>query len=498
MESTITSTSVIAITDDLGGYIKSSWILTAYWLTSGAFQIIWSRLSDIIGRKVAIMTSIFIFTAFSGACGGSQTVFQLIMFRWLQGIGGCGVLALGQLVFFELVPPEKYTAYTALITSVIASSLVTGPLIGGGITLHGEWRWVFLINVPIGVIALAVVAWLFPRPLWNEPVAKEVDTESLRHRLLKHLDILGAILLLGACLLLSTGLQQAALGYSFDSAFVLPLLVVSGVFAVAFFTWQWYNTTRRTEPQPVFPWRFCQSRIRMGIILTSWFSGGVVSTCVFQIPQRFMTANGMSPFDAAARLLAFGAFVPVGSGLTGILLGKLRIRPFLVIGFGAILQVVGAALLSRSSTEYDVHSSQYGFQVIIGIGLGFVMPALIYLLPYTMEKRDLATATATVSQFRILGGLIAVSIGASITTRNISSNLAHVVPPDFLGLILERTEALHLLDGEVARRAREVFGNGYNLQMDLGIGLAAAQIPATLLMWTWQNYSKEELEEKSE
>ncbi|KAI1480109.1 MFS general substrate transporter [Daldinia eschscholtzii] len=491
MESTITSTSLIAITDDLGGYIKSSWILTAYWLTSGAFQIIWARLSDVIGRKVAIMSSVFIFTAFSGACGGSQTVFQLIMFRWLQGIGGCGVLALGQLIFFELVPPEKYTAYTALITSVIASSLVTGPLIGGGITLRGEWQWVFLINVPIGVIALAALAWLFPRPLWNEPVAKEVNLGSLGRRLLKHLDIIGAILLLGACLLLATGLQQASLGYSFDSAFVLPLLVLSGVFGVAFFTWQWYITTRRTQPQPVFPWRFCQSRIRMGIILNSWFSGGVVSTCVFQIPQRFMTANGMSPFDAAARLLAFGVFVPVGSGLTGILLGRLRIRPVIVIAFGAILQIVGAALLARSSAEYNVHPSQYGFQVIIGIGLGFVMPALIYLLPYTMEKRDLATATATVSQFRILGGLIAVSIGASITTRNISSNLEHIVPSDLLGLILERTEALRLLDRETARSAREVFAKGYNLQMDLGTGLAAAQIPATLLMWTWKNYSKE-------
>ncbi|OTB15832.1 hypothetical protein K445DRAFT_300593 [Daldinia sp. EC12] len=491
MESTITSTSLIAITDDLGGYIKSSWILTAYWLTSGAFQIIWARLSDVIGRKVAIMSSVFIFTAFSGACGGSQTVFQLIMFRWLQGIGGCGVLALGQLIFFELVPPEKYTAYTALITSVIASSLVTGPLIGGGITLRGEWQWVFLINVPIGVIALAALAWLFPRPLWNEPVAKEVNLGSLGRRLLKHLDIIGAILLLGACLLLATGLQQASLGYSFDSAFVLPLLVLSGVFGVAFFTWQWYITTRRTQPQPVFPWRFCQSRIRMGIILNSWFSGGVVSTCVFQIPQRFMTANGMSPFDAAARLLAFGVFVPVGSGLTGILLGRLRIRPVIVIAFGAILQIVGAALLARSSAEYNVHPSQYGFQVIIGIGLGFVMPALIYLLPYTMEKRDLATATATVSQFRILGGLIAVSIGASITTRNISSNLKHIVPSDLLGLILERTEALRLLDRETARSAREVFAKGYNLQMDLGTGLAAAQIPATLLMWTWKNYSKE-------
>ncbi|GAW24967.1 hypothetical protein ANO14919_145640 [Xylariales sp. No.14919] len=470
MESTITSTAVIAITNDLGGYTKASWIVTAYWLTSGAFQIFWARLSDIIGRKVAIMSSIFIFTAFSGACGGSQTVFQLIMLRWLQGVGGCGILALGQLIFFELVPPEKYTAYTALVTSVIASSLVTGPLIGGGITLDQEqWKWIFLLNLPVGGIALLVLGWLFPRPLWNEPAAKQIGNLSVGSRIFKNLDILGAVLLLGACLLLSTGLQQASIGYAFNSAFVLPLLAVSAVFAVAFVVWEWHITTQREQPQPVFPWRFFQSRIRMGIILCSWFSGGVVSTCIFQIPQRFITANGMSPFAAAARLLAFGAFVPLGSGFTGVLLGKLRIRPVVVIGTGAVLQLIGAACL------------------------GFVMPALIYLLPYTMEKRDLSTATATVSQFRILGGLIAVSIGASITTRNISANLRGVVPPSYLAMILERTETINLLSAESAKLARQVFGKGYNLQMDLGIGLAAAQLPATLLMWTWKNYSKDEL-----
>ena len=146
MESTITSTSVITITDDLGGYIKSSWMLTAYWLTSGAFQIIWAKISDIAGRKPTIITACSIFTVFSGACGGSQTVIQLIMFRWLQGIGGCGILALGQLIFFELVPPEKYPPYIALVTVVVALSLVVGPIIGGGITDHGNWRWVFLIK----------------------------------------------------------------------------------------------------------------------------------------------------------------------------------------------------------------------------------------------------------------------------------------------------------------------------------------------------------------
>jgi predicted MFS family arabinose efflux permease len=102
-----------------------------------------------------------------------------------------------------------------------------------------------------------------------------------------------------------------------------------------------------------------------------------------------MTTNGLSPFDAAARLLVFGAPVVVGSGLTGILLGRLKLRPVVVIAAGSTLQLIGTTLLARSSLEYRIHTSQYAFQVLVGLGLGLVMPALIYLLPYTMDRKDL-------------------------------------------------------------------------------------------------------------
>lgn len=122
--------------------------------------------------------------------------------------------------------------------------------------------------MPIGVTALLLLGWLFPRPMFNEPAAKlSTQKDSVARNIIKRLDMVGTVLLLGSCLLLATGLQQAALGYSFSSAFVLPLLVCSGPFCIAFFTWQWFITTRRSLPEPIFPWRFCQSRVRFGTIL---------------------------------------------------------------------------------------------------------------------------------------------------------------------------------------------------------------------------------------
>lgn len=122
-------------------------------------------------------------------------------------------------------------------------------------------------SVPIGVWALLTLAWLFPRVLWNEAAAKRDMSTSLIRHLFKRLDIIGTVLLLGTCLLLTTGLEQAAIGYSFLSAFVLPLLICAGPFCIAFFIWQWYITIRRSQQEPVFSWRFCQSRVCIGIIL---------------------------------------------------------------------------------------------------------------------------------------------------------------------------------------------------------------------------------------
>ncbi|ORY07384.1 major facilitator superfamily domain-containing protein [Clohesyomyces aquaticus] len=482
MESTITSTSVITITDDLGGYIKAWWVLTAYWLTAGAFQIIWAKISDIVGRKICLISALVIFTVFSGACGASQSVIQLIQFRWLQGIGGCGVLGLGQLLFFELVPPAKYPLFIGIVTAVLALSLVIGPLIGGGITVHGNWRWVFLVNVPIGVATILGTLFLFPRKLFNEPAARRSEELSFR-QVMQRVDFLGCFLLLGTCLLLTTGLQQAAVGYEFTSKFVLPLLVCTAPFLVAFVVSQWFITTRRVYPEPVFPWRFCQRRARLGMMVIIWLSGGVLSTFVVQVPQRFMAVNGLSSLAAASRLLAFGALVPVGSSIALPLMNKFRIPPFAVLFGSAVLQILGTALLSQASTAQHVNPSQYGYQVLVGLGVGATISVVITMIPLVMENRDVSVATAAQSQLRILGGLVAVAIGATVTTRHLKSQLENVLPANILAALLQKLETINLLKGETLDTTRVAFGRAYNRQMMIAVGFSAVQLLAVALLW---------------
>ena len=271
-------------------------------LTQG-LQMIWAKLSDIAGRKYTLIAALLIFTLFSALCGASQTLIQLIMFRWCQGIGGCGVYALTQLLFMEIVPKRKFPQYMAGVSMVLALSLITGPLLGGGITLHGSWRWIFLlkyvsslkklieptdimISVPVGVLTAVSLCFTLPRTLFNEPAAQQKHPIFSKHTL-RRLDFLGATLMLGTLVLLATGLQQASLDYAWLSNKVLPLLVASAPFAIAFFTWQWYATQRRTNPEPVFPWRFCQSRIQLGMIMYVYQIlplSQTILTCTLEIP----------------------------------------------------------------------------------------------------------------------------------------------------------------------------------------------------------------------
>ncbi|KAI4917970.1 uncharacterized protein J4E92_008909 [Alternaria infectoria] len=483
LESTVISTAIVDITDELGGYEKSSWLFTAYMLTYCSLQMIWAKLSDIAGRKYTLIASLLIFTIFSALCGASQTLIQLIMFRWCQGIGGCGVYALTQLMFMEIAPPGKLPKYMAGVSMVLALSLITGPLLGGGITLHGSWRWIFLLNVPVGVLTAVSLCFTLPRTLFNEPAAQQTYPIFSKHSL-NRLDFLGATLMLGTLVLLATGLQQASLDYAWSSNKVLPLLVVSAPFAVAFFTWQWYITQRRTNPEPVFPWRFCQSRIQLGMIINTYLSGTVMFVCIAQIPQRFITVNGLSPLAAAARLLTYGAFVPFGSGIAGAMMGKPRIPPCWIILGGSLMEILGIALLSQIDTSSHIDASQYAFQIIAGTGTGLVNSGLILLVPYAMDKRDLAVGSAATSQFRTLGGLVGIAIVTSISTPYIRSHLTDILPLELAESLLERTELVQTLSPETLERVRQVFGEAYNLQVKVLIGFAVAKVPVTGMMWT--------------
>ncbi|KAH8722881.1 major facilitator superfamily domain-containing protein [Phaeosphaeriaceae sp. PMI808] len=470
IEITIVNTALITISNDLQSFKLSSWIVTAYLLTYvhvaplrltlPGFLIICSKLSDILGRKPVLLVSIATFTIWAGACGAAQTPNQLV---WAQ-------------------PPEKIPKAAAAVSVVIAFALVLGPIFGGAINQSSTWRWVFLFNVPVGVVILAIFAFLLPRhfPYKERP---QHQTSSIVKSVLARIDWLGVVLLLGASVLLVAALENAGLRRPWRSGYVAGMLVVSGLLWFVLLAWQWKVTRDDSVREPVFPWRFIENRVPFGMMLTIFLLGPPSIVAIFSIPQRFQIVNSASPLAAGVRLLPYTAVSPISSMLVTAIAGKFKIPPLYLVIFCSICQTVGFALLATTPITEEILISQYGYQALAAFGCGANMTLLTIMTPYLVSKKDAAVAQGSIGQLRYMGAVIGVSIATCILNSYVDKHLSSTLSPTQIEALLQSSAKIHILPQDLQTVTRLVFAEGYNLQMKLLIGFSAAQIPAALLMW---------------
>ncbi|KAF2690332.1 putative multidrug resistance protein fnx1 [Lentithecium fluviatile CBS 122367] len=477
-EISIVSTSLISITDDLKQFGRSSWIITGYLLTYTAFLVILAKLSDQLGRKTILIACLAVFTIFSGACGAAQTMDQLIVFRAFQGLGGSGVYSLVFIVIFEMVPAELYPKYSVLITALFAISYVTGPLCGGAITSSTTWRWVFLLNAPAGVVALIILLLCMPNNFPNH--GRRIQKKPG----LRTVDAIGASLMLASITLLITGFEEASNFSPWKSAQVLALILVSIPCILAFLFYERMVTIKdKTGPEPVFPWRFCVNRVVMGLFANAFLSGAIFTSCIIQIPLRFQAVNNESPWQAGLRLIPFAVAVPVGIALVAVACGKRRL-PIIYMQFaGLVLQVLGLVFMSRITLGRISWKGQYGLQFLTGIGCGNSFGVTALMTNAIVEKRDLATSTAAIVQMRMLGGALVLALVTAVMNSNLKDTLVEVLSGEQLGQVFRTTEAIAGLVEPVKTAVQETFLKGYNMQLRILLGFAAAQLPFTLLMW---------------
>ena len=270
IEVSIVGTSLVSITDDLHNFRKAGWVVTGYLVTYTGMLIIWAKFSDIFGRKQAVMATMLVFALFSAGCGASQTMSQLIINRAFQGIGAAGCVAMALVIAYELVPKERYPAIAAEIAAATALGSLVGPLIGGAISEHSTWRWVFFLNVPAGLVTVVLLYFCIPTNFPHQGQQSYV-APSLRQKFsvpsLSRLDFSGAFLLLGATLLLVTVLLEASSSFAWHSGTAISLLVVSAVLWVLFFVNERIVTSDKWRAEPVFPWRFLFNRAWIGTLL---------------------------------------------------------------------------------------------------------------------------------------------------------------------------------------------------------------------------------------
>ncbi|KAM7185207.1 MFS general substrate transporter [Rhypophila sp. PSN 637] len=498
----VVTTSLVPISSSVGHLSLSAWVIASYLLGYVSFLIIFAKLSDIFGRNPIFFLCLALFTIFSAGCGAAQTMKQLIVLRAFQGFAGGGCFSVPLTMSLEMVSKEKFAGLTAFLSAVMAVSMIAGPVVGGA---------VFLLNVPAAIPVLGITVWVIPRGF---PCRSLKETGSLGEaeggndgkngaklssvkgiftkEKIQKVDFLGGGLLLTSTLAMVAAFEEAGLDFGWNSAFVITLLCVSVVIWAAFIFWERRVTLRynvgQSTTEPVFPWHFFTDRVWLGMSLASLSLGAVWVAGVYQLPQRFMVLYGLSPLDAGVRVMAYTGVAPISSILTAGI-AKKGVPPIYLVLFVSCLQVVGFRLLGSLSTSAGdirtIGSAQYGYQVIAGFGCGSNISLLGLMTPFSVKEKDLAVAMGAITQVRIMGSALGVSIVTTAMHTFLSGALGDVgLGSDVIDRVLDSAEEVGRLgSGELQTDVLRSFADGYNLQMRILAGLAAGQILGAALMW---------------
>jgi EmrB/QacA subfamily drug resistance transporter len=405
LDQTIVSTALTTISRDFHRPDLYSWVVTSYLLTSTVTTPLYGKISDLFGRKRIFQFAIVVFLIGSALSGLSQNMFQLIIFRGVQGLGAGGLMSLAFSIVGDVIPPRDRGRYQGYFGAIFGLSSVLGPLIGGFLVDQASWRWVFYVNLPIGAVALVVINRVL-----------KLDHKARKAKI----DFSGAILLVAGVGLILVGVQNAGEKARITGNSVV-FCAIGLIMVVAFVWWE------RKATEPILPLRLFRNGVFRISSALGLITGAIMFGAIIFLPQYLQTVRGVSPTISGLRLLPLLAGLLLTSITSGQYISKTGHYKRCVIG-GTAIMAVGIALL----TQLTVSTSSWviaGMIFVVGVGLGLFMQTLVLATQNSIDQSDMGVGTSAVTFFRTLGG----AIGASA-----------------LGAILIAQERSHL-PGDVAR-----------------------------------------------
>ena len=396
MDQTIVGTALPTIVGDLGGAAHMAWILTAYTLAITVAMPVYGKLGDLVGRKNLFLVAIGLFLAGSALCGTADTMTQLIVYRFIQGLGGGGLMISSQAITGDLIPPRVRGTYMAPMGAMFGIASILGPIIGGWLTDSVSWRWTFWINLPLGVLAFAAIAVVLRLP---------------GHRLTSPIDWWGLALMNAGAVAIVLMATWGGNQYAWTSP------VIIGLGAAGVVCWGLFALAQKRAADPILPWSILTNRtFVISTIVGMLAMGGMIGVMSY-LPTYLQMVYGYSATVSGLLLVPMTIGMLAASILSGVLVARndrYRVYPVL----GALIAAAASFWLFRLTTASPVWQVSAA-TFVMGAGIGLFFQLLVTVVQNAIPARHLGTATSGNNFLRE----VAVSLGASLIGAAFSSNL---------------------------------------------------------------------------
>ncbi|CAO1610237.1 MDR family MFS transporter [Brochothrix thermosphacta] len=400
MDNTIVATAMGTIVSDLGGLDHFVWVTAAYMVTMMAGMPVFGKLSDMYGRKRFFIFGIVVFLIGSALCGLADSMIQLSIFRAIQGIGGGALMPIAFTIVYDIFPPQQRGKMTGMLGAVFGLSSVMGPMLGAYITDNFSWHWVFYVNVPIGIVVIALIMLFYKE---NNAPQKQV------------VDWLGAATLVVAVVSLMFGLELGGNTFAWDSAEIIALAVIfvlfSGLFVMA----------EKCAVDPILPFGLFKRRLFLTAQIAALLYGATFIILTVYIPIFVQAVYGGSATNAGFILMPMMIGSVVGSATGGIFLTRVKFRHLMSIS--VVVFFIGMALLSTISADTS-RILLAVYMALTGIGVGFSFSILPTASMHQLEPRFRGTATSTNSFIRSFGMTLGIAMFGALQSNVFNTKLS--------------------------------------------------------------------------